>query len=101
LRALDVAFLEESRVFSTVELLARFPPDQITELVPGDGAKRNRKQEPEKLQAAGGSEDAGCDQQGIAREEEADEQPCLNENDGAYEECPAPLDQALNVVEVL
>ena len=92
--------LEESRIFSTIEALARFPAHKIAQLVARDGAQRYQRQQLRQLHMSGSGEYPRRHQQGIAREEKTDEEPRLGEHDHANQQRPAPFDQSADVIEL-
>jgi len=79
--------------------MSRLPADPVTHLVAANRAENDERQQRVHIQDACGRENASRNKQGIAGEEEAYKKTSLNKNDCANQERPAPLNQALNVVE--
>ena len=74
-------------------------PDPVADLVAADRAERDQRQQRADIQDMRRGENARGDQQGIAGKKEAEEKAGLHKNDDADQKRPAPLDQALDVVD--
>ena len=91
--------LEEERVLAPVERLASLAADPVAHLVAANRAERHQRQQRGDIQDVRRCENSSRDQKGIAGKKEAKKKSGLHKNDGADQECPAPLNQALDVVD--
>src|ERR1700723_1472888 len=98
---LQMLALEETRVGPAVEALARATPDPVAQLIAGDGAERHRREQQKQINVARRGDNPSGNQQGIARQKEANEKPSLDEDDSANSPRAAPLDELFDVVELL
>lgn len=79
--ALEMALVEEKRVFATIESGTCGATNPIADLVADDGAKHNWQQNPFQGNDARGRKNARGNQQGITREKKANKEAGFHEND--------------------
>ena len=99
--AFQMAALEECRILAAVNRLPRTPPDPIAKLVPGNRAEGNQGHERSNLERSSRAKHAGRYQQRIARQEKTHKQPRFHKHDHAHQQGSAPLDQFLDVIQVM
>src|SRR5262249_59535441 len=94
-RSFDVAGVEQERLGPREEPRPQTNTDGITDAVAGDRGDDEHDVEPPDVEPARGRDDAGRDQERIAREEETDEQAGFSEDDHEENNVAAPADQVV------
>jgi hypothetical protein len=90
--SLEMAPAEKQRIFAPVKCWTGGASDPVAQLVTGNGAKDTWEKQPAKRDYLLAGEDAGGDEQGIARQKEPNEEACLHKDDGAYKGGASPTD---------
>src|SRR5208283_2590976 len=97
----EMAAAKEQRIFTTVQRRPRGASNPIAQLIASNGQEDARQKQPAKRNQVLACENAGSDEQRIARQKEPNEKACLHKNDGANECGAAPTDQLLNSLGVV
>jgi len=91
--ALEMAAAEKERIFAAIKCCSGGATDPVADLVTGDGAEHDRKQEPLEGNDSRVGEDARGDEQGVSGKKKANEKAGFDENDGANERSAARANQ--------
>ena len=93
-----MVFLEKSGILAAEQGRAGLSAYQVAQLIAGNRTEGHQRKQPCQLQFSSSGEDAGRNQQGITRQEEANEHSGFDEDDDANHQRTAPGQQAANVV---
>ena len=99
-RPIEMLSLEKPRIFSLIESLPGSPPDQIPNLIPGNGAQGHKREQPSQLQVPRAGKYARRHQQGISRQEKAYKKAGFGEHDGAHHRGPTPFNKSPNIIQL-
>src|SRR5690348_3483844 len=96
-RLLQMFRVEELRAGAVVELAPGALADRVAEGVAGDGGDEATDRERPDVQVALGGEKPGGEEQTVARQEEADQQPGLGKDDEHHAEHAGGADEIVEV----
>jgi len=99
--ALKMTAAEEKRVFAAVKSSSSRAADPITDLIPDNGAKHDRKEEPFEWNDPGSGENASGDKQGITGKKKSHKETCFYEYDDADERGAARANQLFESFRVI